>query len=156
MSIGIRATIEDFLSYRRLAVAGVSRHPDDFSRKLYRELRSRGYELVPVNPHAEEVDGDRCYARITDIQPPVDGALLMTSGKDSRAVVEDCAAAGVKRVWLYRGAGQGAATPEAVEFCRKKEIAVVPGECPFMFLAGVGWMHGVHGFCRKLVGTYPQ
>jgi predicted CoA-binding protein len=153
---GLRADIEDFLSYRRLAMVGVSRNPADFSRALYRELRSRGYDLVPVNPHADEVEGDRCFRRLTEIKPPVEGAMLLTSGQATDAVVEECATAKVPRVWLYRGVGHGAVTPTAVKFCKDHHITVIPGECPFMYLSAVGWVHGVHRFCRKMVGTFPM
>ena len=85
MPKGLRADIEDFLSYRRIAMVCVSRNPSDFSRALYRELRSRGYDLVPVNPHTDEVDGQRCFHRIADVTPPVEGVLLMTSGEATDA-----------------------------------------------------------------------
>ena len=156
MSLGVRANIEDFLSYRRLAMVGVSRDPKDFSRALYRELRSRGYELVPVNPQAEEVEGDRCYARVSDIDSGVDGVFVLTPPQACDSVVRDCAEAGVERVWLFRGAGYGCATDTAVQFCREHKISVVPGECPYMFLSGGSWIHGAHRFCRKLVGKFPE
>lgn len=135
---------------------GVSRDPKDFSRALYRELRSRGYDVIPVNPNASEVEGDRCYAKVNDIDQAVDGALLMTHGPATDTVVKDCATAGVPRVWMYRGTGKGAVTETAVKFCREHEIEVVPGECPFMFLSGGNWVHSAHRFCRKLVGRFPE
>jgi predicted CoA-binding protein len=153
---GLRADIEDFLSYRRIAMVGVSRNPSDFSRALYRELRSRGYEVVPVNPNVDEVDGDRCFRRIAEVAPPVEGALLMTSGAATDAVVEECATANIPRVWMYRGTGHGAVTPTAVSFCREHHITVIPGECPFMYLAGAGWVHSAHRFCRKMMGKFPM
>ena len=156
MSLGVRANIEDFLSYRRLAMVGVSRDPKDFSRALFRELRSRGYDIVPVNPNANEVEGERCYARLAEIHPGVDGAFVMTHGTATDNVVKDCADAGVSRVWLHRGTGKGSVTDTAVRFCRDHSITVVPGECPFMFLSGGSWVHGAHRFCRKLVGKFPD
>lgn len=155
MSVNVRSTIEDFLSYRRLAIVGVSREPRDFSRALFDELKQRGYDIVPVNPNIDEVGGQRCYARVGDIEPRVDGAILMTPAALNEAIVRDCAAAGVPRVWMYKSVGNGAVSPEAVEFCRNNGIDVIEGECPFMFLAGGSWVHGVHRFCRKLMGTYP-
>jgi predicted CoA-binding protein len=156
VSRGLRADIEDFLSYRRLAVVGVSRDSADFSRALYRELRNRGYQLVPVNPLAEEVEGDRCYRSVADVDPPVDGALLMTSGAATEAVVAECAVAGVPRVWMHRGAGRGSVTPAAIKYCKDRHITVIPGECPFMYLAGAGFVHSVHRFCRKMMGKFPM
>src|ERR1017187_7078098 len=78
-SMSSLALVQDFLGQKRLAVVGVSRKPDDFSRKLFCELRDRGYDVVPVNPEVDEIDGKKCFAHLQDVQPPVDGALLMTS-----------------------------------------------------------------------------
>ena len=70
-------------------------------------------------------------------------------------VVRDGAEAGIRRVWLYRAAGKGAASPEAVDFCRGNGILVVEGYCPYMFLPGAAFPHRAHGFLMKLAHRYP-
>ncbi len=140
----------DFLAQKRLAVVGVSRDPKDFSRGLFRELQKRGYDAVPVNPAGGEIEGRPCAARVQDIRPPVDGVLVMTPAGASEGVVRDCLEAGISRVWLHRGIGPGAVSPAAVELCRQKGIAVVEGECPYMFLPAAGFFHRAHGFLRWL------
>lgn len=148
-------TIQDFLAQKRIAMVGVSRNSRDFSVMLFKELVNRGYDVVPVNPRMSEVQGRPCFARVQDIQPPVDAVLLMTSPGVTEAVVSDCAEAGVKRVWMYRAGGSGAVSDHAVAFCQEHGIAVVPGECPYMFLPHAG-LHGVHRFIRKITGNYPR
>lgn len=152
----IRQNIDEFLAAKRIAVVGVSRNPRDFSRALYTELRKRGYDLVPVNPNAPEIDGQKCYANLREVAPPVDGALLMTNGTVTDQALSDCAAAGVKRVWFHRATGKGALTPGALQFCQQNGIEVVPGFCPFMFLPDTPWFHRVHRFFVKLTGGYPS
>ena len=81
--------IEDFLAQKRIAMAGVSRNPKDFSASLFQELCRRGYDVVPVNPNASEVLGKACFAHVQDIQPKVDAVLLMKcifKGDDSRTL----------------------------------------------------------------------
>jgi len=148
--------IQDFLGQKRLAVVGVSRQPKDFSLALFRELRKRGYDAVPVNPAAERIDEQPCFAQLQSVNPPVDGALLMTSPQVTETVVRDCAEAGIKRVWMYRAGGTGAVSPAAVKYCAEHGIAVIPGECPFMFFTGGGWFHRLHGMVRKITGAYPR
>jgi uncharacterized protein len=148
-------SIQDFLGQKRLAVIGVSQQPRDFSRVLFRELRQRGYDAVPVNPGTNEIEGERCFPRVQDVEPAVGGALLMTNSKVTELVVRDCVEAGVKRIWLYRGGGGGAVTPEAVQLCEANGISVIPGECPFMFLPDSGWIHRFHGWVKKIAHTYP-
>jgi predicted CoA-binding protein len=145
--------IQDFLAQRRLALVGLSRDQADFSRGLFRELRRRGYDMVPVNPAQQEVEGLRCYARVQDIQPPVDGALIMTPPAQTEAVVRDCLEAGVRRIWLHRATGQGAVSQAALDLCAGEGVQVVAGECPYMFLPNAGGVHRLHGFLRRLGGS---
>ena len=148
--------IQDFLGQKRLAVVGVSHQPKDFSLALFREFRKRGYDAVPVNPEAEQIDEQPCFPRLQSVHPPVEGALLMTSPAATDIVVRDCAEAGIKRVWMYRAGGAGAVSPEAIKFCEEHGISVIPGECPFMFFPGGSWFHRFHGVLRKISGKYPH
>jgi len=150
-----RKTIDSFLAVKRIAIIGVSRDPRDFTRGLFREFVRRGYDAVPVNPAASEIEGLRCYAHMEDIQPPVEAALLMTPAEHSERVVRECDAAGVDCVWLYRATGKGAVSPQAVQAGRDRGMQVVEGECPFMFFPQTQWFHRMHGCWRKVTGRYP-
>ena len=150
-----RADIDHFLSHRRIALVGVSRNPQDFSRAMFRELTGRGYDVVPVNPLTEDVEGKPCFQRVQAIDPRVEAALLVTSPSETEMVVRDCAEAGIREVWMHKGGGQGAVSQVAVAFCREHGIRVVEGHCPFMFLPNTQWLHRAHGFVLKLVGGYP-
>jgi len=148
--------IHNFLGRKRLAVVGVSRTPQDFTRTLFHELQSRQYDVVAVNPNLEQIAGMPCCARVADIDPPAEGALLMTKPATTERVVRECHAAGIRDIWMYRGAGAGAVSPEAVQFCEANGMSVVAGECPFLYLPETPWFHRFHGFCRKIAGAYPK
>jgi predicted CoA-binding protein len=147
--------IREFLSQTRIALVGLSRNPKDLSRMLFRDLEQRGYDVVPVNPAIDEIEGTKCLARVQDATPPVHAALLMTSPQITDQVVRDCAAAGIRRVWMHSAGGQGSVSKEAVAFCKANGIQVVEGYCPFMFLPDEPWIHRAHGFLIKLTGKYP-
>jgi predicted CoA-binding protein len=147
--------VEDFLGLHRIAMVGVSRDPNDFSRKLFREMCDRGYDMVPVNLVAEEIDGRNCFQCLQAVKPPVEGVLGMTPFYETIRVVRDCAEAGIRRVWLYRAGGKGAVSPEAIEFCKENGIQVVDGHCPFMFLPATAFPHRAHGFLLKITRRYP-
>lgn len=151
-----QAQIDAFFAKKRLAVVGVSRTANDFTRLLFNELRNRGWDVVPVNPAAEQIDDLRCYARVQDITPPVEAALIMTTPNVTEQIVRDCAEAGVNIVWMHRGEGIGAVSEKAIEFCEANGINVVAGHCPFMFLENTGFIHRAHGFFKKLTGSYPN
>jgi predicted CoA-binding protein len=150
--------IDDFWGLKRIAVVGVSRDPKHFSTAIWQELRQRRYEAVPVNPAADRIDGQQCYARVQDIVPPVQGAVIMTPPHVTEQVVRDCAEAGIPHVWMHRGAGggPGAVSQSAIAFCEANGIDVVAGYCPYMFLPGTPFFHGLHAFAKKLTGSYPK
>jgi predicted CoA-binding protein len=149
-------TIRQFLATRRFAMVGVSHTSSEFSRALWREFMERQYDVVPVNPAAGEIDGRRCYARVQDIDPPVEAALLLTTPAVTDKIVRDCAEAGVHLVWMYRAGGAGAVSPIAADFCKEHGIGVIPGECPLMFLEDTGFIHRAHGWIRRVCGSYPE
>lgn len=151
-----RHQIDEFLALKRVAVVGVSRDPKELSTTIWQELRQRRYDAIPVNPKTDLIDGQRCYASVRDIQPPVDGVLIMTTPGVTETVVRDCAAAGVKHVWMHKGMGRGSVSAEAVQFCDANGIDVVEGFCPYMFLPGTPVFHGIHAFGKKLTGSYPR
>jgi uncharacterized protein len=138
-----------FLAQRRIAVAGVSRDPKDFSRMLARDLARRGYEILPVNPAAPELDGVPCHARVRDIVPPPDALLVLTPADRSAEVVREALAVGVRHVWLHRGAGAGSASPAAVAACQARAVTPVLDLCPYMVLPGAGRGHRLHGMARR-------
>lgn len=138
-----------FLRARRVALVGASRSEQDLSRMILRELVRRGYDVVPVNPAAQEVDGRRAFARVADVAPPPDAALVMTPPERAEEVVRDCAAAGVREVWFHRGAGAGASSPQALALCAQRGIHAVRDLCPFMALPGAAFPHRLHGFFRR-------
>lgn len=150
--------IDDFWALKRLAVVGVSRDPKHFSNTIWQELRQRRYDVVAVNPNAQIIDGRPCLARVQDIHPPVDGVVILTPPAATDQVVRDCAEAGITHVWMHRGAGggPGAVSKDAVAYCESHGIDVVAGYCPFMFLPGTPFLHGLHGAFRKLTGSYPK
>ncbi|MGA2181809.1 MAG: CoA-binding protein [Bryobacteraceae bacterium] len=146
----LRQEIADFLGRKRIAVVGVSTEATGFSRALFKEFVARGYDVIPVNPKAEEIEGRRCYASVRDIDPKPEAVLIMTPAERTNEVVHECADSGVDSVWMYRAVGSaGAVSASAVEFCREHGMHVIPGECPFMFFPNAG-LHAIHGWFHKM------
>ena len=153
------ASMEDitkFLKCKRVAFVGVSRNPRHFSRALLKEFVAKGYDAVPVNPQATEIDGRKCFARLADITPAVEAALLLNGAPEATdRAVRECNDADIRNIWIYRSVTGGDDHAEAVEFCRLRGDAVVEGHCPFMFLPHPGLIHRFHGLLMRVTGSYP-
>jgi len=148
MATPMGTRVEAFLAGKRFALVGVSRNEKDFSRMVMRELVRRGFDVVPVNPGAGEVDGRRSFPSVAAVVPPVQAALLMTPPARTADAVRDCLAAGVRHLWLHRGAGPGAASPEALALLAEKGIEPVADLCPFMAFPDASFGHRLHGWFR--------
>lgn len=125
---------EEFLAQKRIAVAGVSRNKNETANAIYRTLRDKGYEVYAVNPHADEVEDDPCFANMQAIPGGVDGAILVTKPEHSAEIVQDCVAAGVPRVWMHNNTFMpSSVSDEGTAVCRENGIQVIAGGCPLMF-----------------------
>lgn len=144
-----------FLGAGRIAVVGVSREAKDFSRYVFRELAARGYDVVAVNPALAEAEGRPCFARVQDVSPPAQAALLLTPPARTEEAVRDCLTAGVRRVWFHRGAGAGSATPAALALCAANGIDPVRDLCPFMALPDASFGHRLHHLLRRTFARHP-
>jgi predicted CoA-binding protein len=135
MPITLADKVEDFLAQQRIAVAGVSRDGKATGNAIYKRLRDKGYEVIAINPNADEIDGAPCYRNVKAIPGKVDGVIAVTRPEDTERLVHDCAEAGVTRVWMHHGIhGGGTSVSEsAVQFCNQRNISVITGVCPLMF-----------------------
>jgi uncharacterized protein len=131
------SSVAEFLAGQRIAVIGASDDKANFGATIYRALREYGYDVVAVNPNAEAVAGDRCYADLGSVPAPIDGAIVMVNQALAVDVVRACA-------------------EHHVQLCRDNSIDVVAGACPLMFLEPVGWFHKVHRSVRHLNGSLSK
>ena len=131
-----------FLANRRVAVTGVSRHPQNHgSNAVYRRLRERGYDVFAVNPNAAEVEGDRCYADLSSIPDGVDAVVIATRPELALDAMRQCVELGIEHVWLHRGAGAGSVSAAATSYGRERGVTVIDGGCPLMFEPTADFSH---------------
>jgi predicted CoA-binding protein len=147
-----KSEIRKFLALRRLAVVGASGKRKKFGNVVLKELGAKGYEVYPVNPRAEEIDGHRCYPNLAAVAELVDGAVLVVPPKQTEKVVREAAEVGVCRVWMQ----QGAESEEAVRLCRQHGIEEIHGECILMFADPAGFVHRLHRWLHGVMGKMPE
>ena len=126
---------EEFLAQERIAVAGVSRTKKDAANTIYCKLRDTGHQVFAINPNADSVEGDICYASLQAIRGGVDGVVIVTRPELTEQVVHECVEAGVPRVWMHNNTFLPSSVSDtAVQVCRDNNITVIDGGCPMMFL----------------------
>jgi len=150
--------VRDFLAQKRIAVAGVSRTKNDAANLIYRKLKSSGYQVFPVNPNADAFEGDPCYSDLKSIPGGVEGVVIVTRPPVTEAIVRQCPAAGVSRVWIHQSLMRAgtSVSAAAVAFCTENSITVIAGACPMMFCEPVDFGHKCMRWGMRLTGSLPK
>jgi predicted CoA-binding protein len=152
----LEEAVSDFLGQKRIAVAGVSRDPNQSANAIFRMLSKAGYQVFPVNPNADEVEGQPCFRDLKTIPGGVDGVLVVTAPTAAKQVVAECVDLNISRVWMHRSFGAGSVSEEAVAFCREHQIQVIAGGCPMMFVPGADVAHKCMRWVLNLTGGFPK
>jgi hypothetical protein len=146
-----RATVQEFMDQKTLAVVGVSRDPKKFGNMAYRELKARGYHVFPINRNIESIDGTECYPNLRALPEKVDGVVIVVPPKETADVVREADALAIPRVWMQ----QGSESDMAIEYCREHGINEVHGECILMFAEPVRSYHRLHRGVMRVLGKLP-
>jgi uncharacterized protein len=132
--IEIGQAASEFLGHERIAVTGVSRDPQNHGANIvYQRLRDRGYQVFAINPNADEVEGDPCYADLKSVPGGVEAVVIGTRPEHARSTMAECVELGIRHVWMHRLVGEGSVSAEASEFGREHGVQVIDGGCPLMF-----------------------
>lgn len=121
----IRSVLTDTTTW---AIVGCSPEPARDSHRVARFLQERGFRVIPVNPEADEILGERCYPNLADI-PAEAGVEVVDIFRRSELAgdhVDEAIAAGAKAVWLQLGVIDGAAAARA----NAAGLDVVMDRCP--------------------------
>ena len=108
------------------AVVGCSPDPGRDSHRIAALLQRRGFRVIPVNPAATEILGERCFASVQEIGEPVDVVDVFRRSSEAGAHVDEAIEIGAKVVWLQLGVIDEAAAARA----RDAGLRVVMDRCP--------------------------
>ncbi len=147
-----KATVDEFLSCRRIAVIGVSRSGKKFGNSVFKELRSKGYEVYPVNQYAGEIEGTKCYTDLKALKGMVDGAVFVIPPDQTEKLIAEAASAGIGLIWLQRGSESS----NAIKLCSDYGLKAVYGECILMFAEPAAFFHRMHKGFNRLTGRLPK
>lgn len=144
--------VEAFLAGHRIIVAGVSRSTSAPANAIFRRLRDAGHEVIPVNPMAAQVEGERCFPDVVSVPGEVHGVMVVTHPSMSSRVVQEALARGVRHIWFHRSFGSGSFAPEAVEACRAQGVEPILGGCLLMYCPPVDLGHRCFRWWLRLRG----
>ena len=96
-----------------IASVGLSSNPEKESYGVVSYLKKQGYKIIPVNPNASEILGEKAYPSLSDVPDKVDVVQIFRKSEDVPPVVEEAIKIGAKVVWMQEevinnAAGQAA------------------------------------------------
>ncbi len=147
----MKKKIDQFMACNKFAIAGVSRNKNKFGNAVFRELKKKNYDIVPVNPNMENFSGEKCYRSIADLPSGIEGLIVTTRPDASLEIIKEALGKGIKNIFLQ----QGAQNSEIIEFAGSNGINLVYGQCVLMFAKPTG-IHKFHERIARFFRFYPN
>ncbi|WP_054958345.1 CoA-binding protein [Paenibacillus dakarensis] len=108
-----------------IAVVGLSDKSDRTSYMVSRAMQNRGYRIIPVNPNADEILGEKCYSSLQDIPEPVDIVNVFRRSEYCAEVAREAAQIGARVLWLQ----QGIVSDEAASIADEHGMTAIMDRC---------------------------
>jgi len=108
-----------------VAVVGLSPDPERDSHEVAHYLQQAGYKIVPVNPKAEEILGEKAYPDLNSIPEKIDVVDIFRRPEHVPPVVEEAIKVGAKTVWMQLGV----VNKEAARRAHEAGLNVVMDRC---------------------------
>ncbi|HJJ23435.1 MAG TPA: CoA-binding protein [Nitrosopumilus sp.] len=117
--------IYDILSLKKVAVIGMSKNSSKAAHYVPKYLSDNGYDIIPVNPTAEEILGKKCFGSILEIDDEIEIVDIFRPSDQVLPFVQEAIKKKPKVIWLQEGIHNF----EAEELARKEGIKVVFNRC---------------------------
>jgi len=95
-----RPAPEVLASAKTIAVVGASRDPRKAGGSVPEGLQRRGFRIIPINPFADELFGERVYRTLADVPEKVDLVDVFRPAPDAPEIARQAVAIGAKGLWL--------------------------------------------------------
>ena len=106
---------------KTIAVVGLSPNPDRDSHRVASYLQRQGYHIIPINPNADEVLGEKSYPDLISVPEPIDMVDVFRRSELVMPVVEEAIEVGASYVWMQ----DGVVNEEAAQKARDAGLSVV-------------------------------
>ena len=94
---------ESMLEKKVWVVIGANQNPEKFGNKIYKRLKNKGYEVYPVNPMYEIIEGNKCYKNLSEMPIKPEVINMVVSPKFGMAFIKEALDLGIKNIWFQPG-----------------------------------------------------
>lgn len=116
MPVESDAELREILGMTRVAVVGCSTTPGKDAHEIPKYMLDNGYEVIPVNPFAEEIFDRTAYDSLADVEETVDVVDVFRPSEEVAGIVDQAVERDdVKVVWTQLGIADDEAAARAEE-----------------------------------------
>ena len=108
-----------------IAVVGASRDPSKAGGSVPEGLQRRGYRIIPINPYADKLFGERVYRSLLEVPDKIDLVDVFRPAADAPGIARQAAAIGAKALWLQ----EDIRSEEARQIAEEAGMEYVEDEC---------------------------
>jgi len=123
--------------FRSIAVVGLSRDPSKAAHAIPARMQRAGFRIIPVNPHADSLLGEKSYPSLADVPFSVEVVNVFRPAEDAPGIARAAVAIGAKALWLQ----QGILSAEARQIAEAAGMLYVEDRC-------MGVERAVHGITK--------
>lgn len=122
-----------FKDYKNIAVVGMSRHLSKPAFTVPSYMKKQGYNIIPVNPHADEIMKQKSYPNLTSVPDQIDIVNIFRPSEDALPIVKEAIKrhkyrGDVKMIWLQLGISH----PEAKKLAEEIGIEYIEDYCMYV------------------------
>ncbi len=120
-----RPSPEVLASAKTIAVVGASRDPRKAGGSVPEGLQRRGFRIIPINPFADELFGERVYRTLADVPEKIDLVDVFRPAADAPDIARQAVAIGAKALWLQ----EDIRSEEARRIAEEAGLDYIEDEC---------------------------
>lgn len=113
------------LTTKTIASVGLSGNPNKPSNGVAEYLMGHGYHVIPVNPTADEILGQKSYPDLSSVPEKIDVVQIFRRPEDIPPIVDEAIKVGAKVIWMQ----EGIVNEEAAQTAREAGLQVVMDAC---------------------------
>lgn len=146
-------SIADFLSQKKILVAGVSSKKSTPAISIARKFAETGYKVSLLHPQKPQFKGFEVYTSINEMPEKPEAVFLFTSPDVTENITDECIKEGIKFIWMHNMLGTCAnkagslmkestsVSAGAVSKAQSAGLTVISGSCPMQFLEPLDVFH---------------
>lgn len=109
------------------AIVGATKNTDKFGYKIVKVLKEKGFNVIPINPHEEEICGIKAYPNLYEVPDKIDVVDFVVPCGVTFKVLDEVNTLKISKVWFQPRSQDG----KCITYCKRHKIKFMEKNCLF-------------------------